>query len=668
MNNNIQPLNIKDLLSLDKYRIPIYQRNYDWGEKESLQLLEDIADYASTNKDKKYYIGSLIVFARHDRGSEYYETIDGQQRLTTLTILMTVLCSIEELKSKMDWFKNVNLSYDHRNEADDAIRLLLDGRFSEHPSVASISEVYKILKKNLVPILKSKKLKLTVFVDYLLANVIIMRIPVPQDTELNHYFEIMNSRGEQLEKHEVLKAKLMKHLEEDEEYASCLFNDIWEACANMNTYVQMNVKPQLRNIIFSNNWIDFQDLDFDDLLNEYKNINNDSLDDEKNQSRLLSELFDDAENNVKYELPDSDKGTNEGSDRFGSIINFQNFLLQVLKVMYHNDNDYQEEIDDEIKLDDKRLTDIFEKVLKASSDKKAFVKRYIMDLLFIRYIFDEYVIKRENYNGKESWSLKRLKKYTKNKVNNVYYVGTFSGDDNEDEISKDIRMLEAMFHVSAPTQIYKHWLNAILYYIYESEKWPSAEEMRDKLYTLACTYMLDRYLCDEKIDFEDIIYKNDFKASNNIISWNLLDNGCDVENFVFNFYDYITWKENPSKFSKFEFTYRTSVEHFYPQTPMPGYDNLKGKGLDDFGNLCLISRGMNSKFSNNMPKAKLENFGLVEEVKNGLSLKLLEMMDIVKEKGDWGKAQIEEFETDARNRILDALQKNNPKMAIKTIE
>jgi hypothetical protein len=51
-----------------------------------------------------------------------------------------------------------------------------------------------------------------------------------------------------------------------------------------------------------------------------------------------------------------------------------------------------------------------------------------------------------------------------------------------------------------------------------------------------------------------------------------------------------------------------------------------------------------------------------------MSLKLLEMMDIVKEKGDWGKAQIKEFETDARNRILDALQKNNPKMAIKTIE
>ena len=661
MNNNIQPLNIKNLLSLDKYRIPIYQRNYDWGEKESLQLLEDIADYASINNDKKYYIGSLIVFPRYDREDEYYEAIDGQQRLTTLTILMTVLCSFDEIKHKMSWFKSVNLSYDHRNEADEAIRLLMDGRFSEHPSVASISEVFRILKKNIIPILKYKKIELAAFVDYLLMNVIIMRIPVPQDTELNHYFEIMNSRGEQLEKHEVLKANLMEHLKDDK-YASYLFNDIWEACANMNTYVQKNMRSELCNIVFSNDDNSPKYNNFDELLNEYKNIDgnkNICIEDDNINNHSISSLFEDAKKNVKYELPDSDKEIQKGNDHFGSIINFPNFLLQVLKVMYHNDVDYNEEVDTEIKLDDKRLTYIFEKVLKAISDKKAFVKRYIIALLNIRYLFDKYIIKREYYNGKEGWSLK------KTKLNN--YIGTFSGDDNEDEISKDIRMLEAMFHVSAPTMIYKHWVNAILYYVY-TEKEIGQKEMRDKLYTLACTYMLDRYLCDDKIDFEGIIYRNDFKASNNIISWNLLDNGCDVENFVFNFYDYITWKENPSKFSKFEFTYRTSVEHFYPQTPMPGYDNLKGEGLDDFGNLCLISRGMNSKFSNNMPKAKLENFGLVEEVKNGLSLKLLEMMDIVKEKGDWGKAQIEEFETDARNRILDALQKNNPKMAIKTIE
>ena len=94
--------------------------------------------------------------------------------------------------------------------------------------------------------------------------------------------------------------------------------------------------------------------------------------------------------------------------------------------------------------------------------------------------------------------------------------------------------------------------------------------MRDRLYTLACTYMLDRFLCEEKTDFETIIYKTNFEATNKSIKWDMIDNGCDVENFIFNFYDYITWKANPQKYPKFEFTYRTSVEHFYPQHAMDG--------------------------------------------------------------------------------------------------
>lgn len=655
--DNIQPLNIQELLSQDEYRIPIYQRNYDWGEKESLQLLEDIADYASMKKDKKYYIGSVVVFVRNKGLDEYYETIDGQQRLTTLTILMNVLCSMDGLKHRMSWFKRVNLSYDHRVEADEAIRMLAEGRLSNHPSAESISEVYRVIQKSLLNILASKGIVLCDFVNYLLSNVIIMRIPVPCDTELNHYFEIMNSRGEQLEKHEVLKANLMNHLEEDNDTLN-LFNDIWEACADMSTYVQMNMTSNLRDIVFSKNWTDLQYDVFDSLLSEYRHINDNTNKDDKEYGcvcRSMTQLFDDADNNVKYELPDSDKNSFGGNDRFGSIINFPNFLLQVLKVMYHEEKDYQKGIDNDIKLDDKRLIDIFQMVLFSYEDKCSFVKRYIMALLKIRNLFDTFVIKRESYNGKEGWSLKVLKKYK----SNVNYVSTFSvnenEDEDEDEASKDIRMLEAMFHVSAPTQIYKHWLNAILYYI-KNEKSIEPKVMRNKLYTLACTYMLDRYLCEDKINFESFIYKKDFHATNGTIHWEMIDKGCDVENFVFNFYDYLTWKLDKRKYAKFEFTYRTSVEHFYPQHAMDGYPQLdKNSSLHNFGNLCLISRGMNSKFSNNMPKAKFENFSRGEGVSD-LSLKLNEMMDIVRQTGQWSTLEINDFESKARERLRNGIK------------
>ena len=64
---------------------------------------------------------------------------------------------------------------------------------------------------------------------------------------------------------------------------------------------------------------------------------------------------------------------------------------------------------------------------------------------------------------------------------------------------------------------------------------------------------------------------------------------------------------------------------------------------------------MNSKFSNNMPKAKLNNFGRVEAVRNGLSLKLLEMMHVVEQEDHWGTEQIRAFEARAQHRIKDAL-------------
>lgn len=650
--NNIAQLTVKEFLSKDKYVIPIYQRNYDWGEREALQLLEDISDYAKNNNSQNYYIGSAVVFVRTVNGETYFETIDGQQRLTTLTILASLLKNL----NVASWFEKPNLSYDHRKEADDALGMLQRNQYSEHQAAQNIIDVYGLFNKNLPQVLKTKGLSIDVFANYLFTRVIILRIPVPQDTQLNHYFEIMNTRGEQLEKHEVLKAVLMNILSPNEHK---LFHLIWEACSDMSSYVQMNFSVAQREIIFGDKWTHLQFEDFNSLCNEIEIDNNSSSieDNEDCALHTLNKLFEDAKNNKRYELP-RDGSQDEGKqDRFGSIINFPNFLLQVLKVCYHGSVFYREDVDAGIRLDDKALIPTFQNVLKSianETERRCFVKSFIMELLLLRVQYDSYVIKREYLNGTERWSLKSIRKYDNNKAN-YDYVNTFSSGNSEDEndLGKEIRMLEAMFHVSAPTQIYKHWLNALLYCVYKKDAIDSSF-LRDRLYHLACSYMLDIYIGKDTTDFKDVIYRSKgFLPYHNTdnIDWSQIDCGCNVHNFVFNFYDFITWKENPSKYSKFEFSYRTSVEHFYPQNPMPGYDNLKDKGLDSFGNLCLISRGMNSKFSNNMPKAKLDNFSLIEEVRNGLSLKLLEMMDIVENKGDWGETEIKEFDESAKKEL-----------------
>lgn len=89
--NEIEVLSIRKLLSSgSKYIIPIYQRNYAWGADEIGQLIQDVVDYASVDhKGKDYYIGTLVVSKGKD--DEAFETIDGQQRLTTLSILATAI-------------------------------------------------------------------------------------------------------------------------------------------------------------------------------------------------------------------------------------------------------------------------------------------------------------------------------------------------------------------------------------------------------------------------------------------------------------------------------------------------------------------------------------------------------------------------------------------------
>lgn len=699
-------LNIREFLSEGKYVIPIYQRNYDWGEREALQLLEDISDYAQKNKEQKkkqdkeqpYYIGSAVVFLRTAHGETYFETIDGQQRLTTLTILACLL----KHQEKAGWFEKPNLSYDHRKEADEALMMLVNGQLSQHPSAQNIVSVYRLLEKHLQPMLTAKELDLETFADYLFEKVIILRIPVPQDTQLNHYFEIMNTRGEQLEKHEVLKAVLMGKLEREEHH---LFHLIWEACSDMSAYVQMNFSVGMRNVLFTKEWSElrgksFDEGYFDDLLITLPRKESDNTTSGEGAPRTLESLFTDANNlftdakrHKSYPLPSDGSAGKGKSERFGSIINFPNFLLQVLKVCYHGrffNQKYPEAVDAQIRLDDKALIPTFQAVLSSlgtEEEKTRFVKYFIMQLLLLRTLYDRYVIKREYVNGTESWSLKTLKYEHKT----VSYVNTFSSSDKaedaecESDKGKEIRLLEAMFHVSAPTQIYKHWLNAVLYHVLKAVHTTNpikikADSLRDWLYNLARCYMLDVYLAKDgkKHSFEEIVYHEGGMPQNHIddIDWGAINQGCNVQNFIFNFYDFILWREKlgqhlqrkksgqhetleqdekSRQHEKFDFTYRTSVEHFYPQKPMPGYEPLPPEYLNSFGNLCLISSGMNSKFSNNMPKAKYDNFGSSEEMRSALSLKLQEMMERVKD-GEWEKDQIKAHYEEARERITNALQ------------
>lgn len=664
--NQKQPkfFSIKELFSSDDYVIPIYQRNYEWGEPEITQLIVDIVDYFL--KSKEYYIGSLIVYERKLGNDVKYEIIDGQQRLTTLTILLNVIKK-EYPEIDLSWYEKLNLFFDSRKLASNTLSDLFNGMDLDNKECnVAIRQGYNIAKKSFSKILDDNKDKFSIedFCDYFFEKVKILRVLVPEDTDLNHYFEIMNTRGEQLEKHEILKAKMLDILEDDNLKFS--FNLIWEATSNMERYVQYGFSVAQRNEIFGEDWNNLVD-NQDDL---YQKLQKTTTNQTAEESLTIRQLIEEA----AKPITENSSTQEESPDKFNTIINFSNFLLHILRIQVNQDESITDEKIKNIPLDDKRLLELFEPFLKKTEDEpdknKKFVKQFGYNLLKGKFYFDKYIIKREFTNGSDHWSLKRLKRYEGNKVS---YINTFDADNAEsnDGENRKILMLLSMFHVSSPALVYKHWLNASLRFVLEYSGTNLANDYKKFLENLAKAFLYDRFLAKEPIDYYDIIYKNDGIPQNtniiNEIDINKLHQGAAVENFIFNYLDYLLWQDyrTDKKYFKinngetviddrvknFEFTFRSSVEHYYPQHPIIEGEALKGEDADylnNFGNLCLISSSKNSRLSNHMPAAKKEYYAQSPTID---SIKQRIMMEYKQ----WGIAEIEDH-SGKMIEILDLLR------------
>lgn len=619
MNDEIAQLSIKELLhgGVD-YVIPMYQRNYAWDEGEITQLIQDVIDYLPEGRN--YYIGTLVVFERPERSQGnrmVFETIDGQQRLTTLSLLASYLKN--EKVCDVSWYQELAIDFASREHSRQTFRAIFKGQFTDDPSEVlgqqeintAILNGYRLIKKILPQKLAEKKITPQAFAAFLFASVQIMRVKVPKDTDLNHYFEIMNNRGEQLEKHEVLKSRMLEQLKEDKEAQNCL-HVVWEACANMEKYVQMGFTPAQRDTIFgAKDWGQFNVGNFEALREALKQPDGAASDSGGEQT--LAEVIGKAGASVKPESED-----NESPERFNTVINFQNFLLHVLRV----------ETEQDIPLDDKRLITTFETCLLNCADPIEKVQKFTFDLLRCKFLFDQYIIKREFLKGSDGWSLKRLRWNDGGKAS---YVNVFGEEDTNGGENGRVLMLLSAFHVSTPTLVYKHWLNAALHHVFTAKK-IRADAYLAYLESVAKAFVFDRFLAPGGgKEYFAMIYDN--KGICQTMKGDVLQDvmksrlsfGNIENNLVFNYLDYLLWLKHQGTdpvVKAYEFTFRSSVEHYYPQNPKPGHDRLPPETLNSFGNLCLISHGKNSTLSNYMPEAKKDHYkDSIDSVKQRLMMK-----------------------------------------------
>ena len=552
----------------DTYIIPIYQRNYEWEQPQIERLIRDIN---SIGENERYYLGTLVTFKRND-GS--YELVDGQQRHTTLNLIKAVL----------DKKTSFNLKFQARSECDQFFRELSEATkgLPQIPKTQNLKQGIEIIESVLNDILSTDKDK-EIFRKKFFERTYIFRTELPKETELNHYFEIMNNRGEQLEKHEILKAQLMNQIDDSHKE---VFAQVWEACSFMGDYIWNNGIPK--------ELLEKEELSFDDIVSSLgKDESN-----ENNQSQTIAALL---EKGVET-LP---KGFKQGEESktydYRSVLEFPTFLLYI----YHLINP-----DKEISFDDKKLLEIFKDYKNA--------KTFIVALLKYRIYFDKYVIKNSLLlNEKES----------------NWRISGYEFDKEEIEINeiadgeRKIEMLQTMFYYATVSNDKKEWLLRLLegnvkkkdlYSVLKEELKKEVKGISlDKMcFDLASTkifyyfeYMLWKVYYDYVMGVDKVISS---KTISSLI--NKMKN------------------DKKESFSRFYFRQLSSKEHLLPQNKISTIivdqsltfekqQEERKKILHCFGNLCLISSSENSSAGKEHPEYKKELFY------NNTSLKRLMMFE-----------------------------------------
>lgn len=236
------------------YNVPVYQRPYSWNSDNVETLLNDIYEaYNAPDKNEGYYIGNLLL---HDRNEKIngiatvYEVIDGQQRITTISLLLLALYSIATLSGGQDddvyrdlkkllWkkitkrtpekeYKVVNLNSTEKKCFDDLFNYAFDHpdkiyTFAKEYETKSSSEKFvmdnfvkihdKITNEQIANINSDEVLD---YAKYIIENVRFIAIECRCNTsKVFSMFESINSKGKKLDEIDLIKTYIFSKLDED---------------------------------------------------------------------------------------------------------------------------------------------------------------------------------------------------------------------------------------------------------------------------------------------------------------------------------------------------------------------------------------------------------------------------------------------------------------------
>lgn len=605
------------------FNIPIYQRLYVWGREQVQTLLGDIWQACEEKKDTFYLGGALVIARKNGKGESYFDLIDGQQRFTTLWLIS--IAWQEELQGfrftgSDDGVKRHRIEFAIRPEVKAFFNAVLKGAENQTPQArqldAALEEMRSFLSNK-----KATPEQVTELTRFIKENVQLVLTTVPENTDLNKLFEVINNRGVQLQHHEILKARLLDLMDDTIDRES--YSQLWEACAYMNDYVERNLKratgldllplyvAKTERSNFNIERLVDAEYVLTKLNRQHENRNTWSL-----ETILTSNEITLSESDTKPKFDDVD-----APDRVNSIISFSMLLQHTLRI-FLQDRNYP----DIQKISDKDLLKIFNDCWLKDLSNSGEVKDFFELLWKVRYQFDKYIIK---------WILVDEDKF--HGIRQLTEKGNYLQRSTENSKS-DFALLQSMLYHSQE-MITQYWLTPVLNYLVKHGESGCEDYLEYLDNHLLCSNNSAPLIDRTKNFLVDIWHKENLCSAEQVFGQEY-ENGTQYPHYWFYKLEYVLYK-HLAKDSKrkawrdndFRMTAKNSVEHISPQSKSL-VEHMHG-----FGNLALVTRSLNSEMSDKSFAEKRAYFKDKHHGK-GVSLKL----EYVYENKHWNDELIQKHE------------------------
>lgn len=239
-----------------EYHIPSYQRPYAWEKEQAETLFDDLLDfYKNQPKDDNYFLGSIVLIKEDDENKPLSYVIDGQQRLTSLTIFLSVVASVlddidarSEIESYLsepgkqftglkpqprlflrpkekDFFRY----YIQEVRVEELLELKLDSPELDTEAKKHIRINCEAFKDRLIQNFDSGSDEFKRFVGFVLTRCYLISVMTPSQTSAFRVFSVMNSRGLDLLPIDIFKADIIGDIPADLQNA---YTQKWEDMEN----------------------------------------------------------------------------------------------------------------------------------------------------------------------------------------------------------------------------------------------------------------------------------------------------------------------------------------------------------------------------------------------------------------------------------------------------